>query len=167
VLPRGADPPPGGGWARAATLMGALRTTLAPSTMRARSSVVNVAQMAQREAERVQLVCLVTLTLIAVRVLRGGGAGAFSNGERLRFCGGVRKSTKGCVVARAAPRSAGAGAGAHAARCALRAASHRARPRGARATPRPPSRCVPSRLLRAARAQTKAQNAPLTPSRAP
>jgi hypothetical protein len=40
----------------------------------ARASVTSVAQMAQRESERVQLVCLVTLTLIAVR-LRNTHAG--------------------------------------------------------------------------------------------
>jgi hypothetical protein len=112
--------------------MGALRTTLSP--MRARSSVVNVAQMAQREAERVQLVCLVTLTLIAVRAAWRGArvgrerAGAFSNGSE-RSVAAAREHKK--VASRRVVRAARAALARRAARARRAQISH-ARPRGAR-----------------------------------
>jgi hypothetical protein len=129
--------------------MGALRTLAPP--MRARSSVVNVAQMAQREAERVQLVCLVTLTLIAVRAAWRGArvgrerAGAFSNGREKR-CGTAAREHKrlrrGAWCALRARRLPGAPR-------APRAQLHAARPRGARrAVPRAPPTPTHSPSLR-------------------
>ena len=132
---------------RLSTMLGA--SSILASPMRAasaRSSVTSVANLAQREAERVQLVCLVTLTLIAVRPrnaqrLRGSWA------QRLLRCGARARCA---ILARPASRVPPGRGGARAralrrAACAAKRVAGASRSNDPASPPHAPRRRAPPR----------------------